>query len=130
MSTIELKSLDFFDLKLLDNKEGIFYVRDGKIFIYYGNSKLNIDADHPDTADPFELRSALEDNLPGCEPDTFKFGNTTAKRLDPTKDVKAKGIFCFWQHDEYFILNFVTENNRHHKGTVYLLRAGKATDSL
>lgn len=130
MTVRQLESLGFFDLKLLADQEGIFYVRDGEIFIYHSNGKLKINAEDPDAANPFGLTSTLEENLPGCSPDTFMIGERAAKRLDPTKDTKGDGYFWFWQKDEYFVLCFVTEDSKHHKGTVYMLRAGKATDYI
>lgn len=125
MTVRQLEKMDFFDLKLLAEKKGIFYVRDGEVFIYHGADKLKIDP-----AQPSEFDRVLSNEVLDPKPDTFLVGDKVGKRLDPTKDTKGNGYFWFWQRDEYFVLCFVTENNRHHKGTVYMLRAGKATDSL
>ncbi|QZA70646.1 hypothetical protein AH04_171 [Erwinia phage AH04] len=125
MTVRQLEEMDFFDLKLLAEKKGIFYVRDGEVFIYHGNDKLKIDPNHPGVIDPFKL----EENI-GVESTSLKIGDQTAQKLDPTKDTKGNGYFWFWQHEEYFVLCFITETSKHHKGTVYMLRAGNATDSL
>lgn len=130
MTVRQLEKMDFFDLKLLAEKKGIFYVRDGEVFIYHGIDKLKIDPKQPAVCDPLGLKSTLQDKLPGCEPNTFLIGDKVGTQLDPTKDTKGNGYFWFWQQDEYFVLCFVTEDSKHHKGTVYMLRAGKATDSL
>jgi hypothetical protein len=125
MTVRQLEEMDFFDLKLLAEKKGIFYVRDGEVFIYHGADKLKIDPNQPSAIDPFETKEKT-----GVEPNTFLMGDQVAKRLNPAKDTKGNGYFWFWQQDEYFVLCFVTEDSKHHKGTVYMLRAGKATDSL
>lgn len=125
MTVRQLADLDFFDLKNLADQKGIFYVRNGEVFIYHGADKLKIDPHQPATCDPFNTKEET-----GLDPDTFQFGDATAKKLDPTKDTKGNGTFHFWQHDDYFILHFVTENNKHHKGTVYVLKAGKVSEHI
>ena len=130
MAVYQLEEMDFFNLKLLKDKKGIFYVREGKVFIYTGADKIKIDPTQPAVADPLGLKSALEEKVPGCEPNPFLIGDKVGTQLDPTKDTKGNGYFWFWQREEYFVLCFVTETSKGHKGTVYMLRAGKATDSL
>ena len=130
MAIYQLEEMDFFQLKLLTDKKGIFYIRDGEVFIYQGVDKIKIDPTQPAECDPLGLKSTLKENLPGCKPDTFLIGDKVGTQLDPTKDTKGNGYFWFWQRDEYFVLCFVTENSKHHKGTVYMLRAGKATDFI
>lgn len=125
MAVYQLEEMDFFNLKLLKDKKGIFYVREGKVFIYTGADKIKIDPNQPSELDRILSKEVLD-----TKPDTFLIGDKAAKRLDPAKDTKGDGYFWFWQHDEYFVLCFVTENSKGHKGTVYMLRAGKATDSL
>lgn len=118
-----LKDMDFFALRLLADKKGTFYVRDGEIFVYQGAIRIEIDP---------EDGSAT--SLPGIEADPTgqkmthgKIGSVEFETLNPSKNIKLDGYFWFWQHDEYFVLVFV-HNARQFKPL--LLRAGKATDSL
>lgn len=131
MGVKQLEEMDFFDLKLLKDKKGTLYVRNNDVFIYSGDDKIKMNNNHPGTIDPFGIETILNDNLPGRNKSNVLFiGDKVIHKLDHTKDTKGEGHFWFWQVEEYFALCFVTENNKAHKGTVYLLHAGNATHSL
>lgn len=96
-----LKDLDFFEIKLLKNKQGTFYFREGKIFIYQGKDKLNIDVDDVFTIEGNQILHFTED-----------------------KDFQIEGHFYFWQKDNKYILNFISGNR------FFLLKGGVPTDSI
>jgi len=130
MTVKQLEEMDFFELKLLAEKKGTFYVREGEVFIYHGTDKLKMSSKQPSAIDPSTLPSKVEKDKPETNPDDMLIGNKVGTQLDVTKDIKCDGVFWFWQHEEYFVLCFITDTSKTHKGTVYMLRAGNATDSL
>lgn len=117
MAVYQLKEMDFFQLKLLADKEGVLYVRDGKMFIYTGADKIKIE--HSNDSD-FDLNDL---------PDSIRKLNPT-NQVDFGKDKKESGVFHFSQMDDGYILYFITQGNGKYKGTVHVLKCGNATDSL
>lgn len=106
-----VEQLDFFEIKLLENKYGTLIVRNGKAYIYVGSDKYHLTEGHPG-----EFDSEVEvDSLFKSKPMVFD------------KDVKIDGFFWLWQKDEYFVLVFF-DNKR--KQPPVLLRAGSALNSL
>lgn len=110
---MNIKDLDFFQIKLLNRKEGIFYVRDGKIFAYQGNVKYEMDVNQVKygKADPKEKVSVEDTGYP----------------LDPTKGITIKGFFWVWQDEEYFVLSFIDKTKKHNP---ILITAGNALQRL
>jgi hypothetical protein len=88
---IDLGSLDFFQMKLLHNKPGTFYIRNGEVFIYQGIDKYLVDPNRPAT---FELSS---------EP---TIDDLKLKDIDTSKDIKYDGFFVMNQIDQYYVLAF------------------------
>lgn len=127
MAVYHLEEMDFSQLKLLADKKGTFYVRDGEVFIYHGTDKIVMDNS---PSDPTGLGAVLKKNLPGSEPGSFMIGDKVATQVDSTKDTRGEGHFWLWQYEVYFILGFVTQTSKHHDGTVYILRAGNSLESL
>lgn len=117
MAVYKLKEMDFFQLKLLADKEGVLYVRDGKLFIYTGADKIKIEHSNDDGFDLNELPESIR-----------KLGPTN--QVDFGRDRKEPGVFHFSQMDDCYALYFVTQGSGKYKGAVHVLKCGNATDSL
>lgn len=125
MKTFQLREMDFFELKLLHKKKGVFYVRNGETFLYQGTDKIMVPAESAAVPSDTELESdeTLDDFL---------------ERMDIKRDqifiagadVRVEGYFHLSQFDEYYMLIFVTPNPKANKNNLIVLRCGNALDSL
>lgn len=83
--TIKQTELDFFECKLLDGKPATMYIRDGKMFIYAGDTKIEIDD-----------QETLSEKV------AYRVKNVTVQpsSYDHSKDIKVSGTMWFWQAED------------------------------
>lgn len=105
-----VEQLDFFEIKLLENKYGTLIVRKGKAYIYVGSDKYHLLEGEVNEYIPKD-----EDPLVGAKP--FKMD----------QDRKWDGKFFIWQNDDKFVLVFFDITR---KQLPLILRAGSALNSL
>jgi len=125
MKTYQLREMDFFEMKLLHEKKGVFYVRDGKTFLYHGADKIEV---------PDEPLSVPEDD--GIEDDETM--DEFLERMNIKKDqifkagsdVRCEGRFHLMQFNEYYTLVFLVPNYKTNKNKLIVLRCGNALDNL
>lgn len=94
-NVVKLTELDFFKSQVLGNKNGTFYIRDGKAFIYVDNGdKLLIDQN-------FGIQQNLD--FKGEFGEAENWGG-----FDLTKDLKYDGRMWFSHHgDGGYMLAFI-----------------------
>ncbi|QGH72006.1 hypothetical protein N1M2_143 [Klebsiella phage N1M2] len=110
-----VKELDFFRMKLQNNKAAAFYVRDGKAFYYVGPDRFDVDS----AANAVNYgKKALEENFDYDE---------EFKTMDLSKDLLLKGKMNLLQIQEYFILMFIDSSKQH---CPIVIRAGNALENL
>lgn len=71
-----IEKLDFFQIKMLEGKQGTLYIRDGKAYIYQGSDKYHLTEGSASEYIPRDIRT----------------GNLH-KPMDISKDTKVEGRF-------------------------------------
>lgn len=105
-----IEKLDFFQIKMLEGKQGTLYIRDGKAYIYQGSDKYHLTEGFVGEYVPRAENAVIAD-----------------KPMDLSKDVKVEGFFWLYQNEEHFAMAFIDSTRKH---PALLLRAGNALDSL
>lgn len=100
---MNIKDLDFPQMRLLDKKPGTLYVMDGKTFVYQGK-------------DRYDCGTGVD------KKDLIIRSENKWSVLDPTKDTTIDGYFWFHQEQDYFVLAFIDDERNH---LAIIIRSGE-----
>ena len=112
-----LEEMDFVDFQPMRDVEATLYIRDGKRFLYVGNTRINI---------------VTETEAQWAEPKgnlMFAFDEVFTAVKWEGKDIKSEGkIVQLMQEQRYYLIAFVPYDRKNHAVTV--LKVGDLTPEL
>ena len=115
--TFILEEMDFIDFQPFRDAEATLYIREGKIFLYAGDTKILVNSE------TVAVEKEPAENL------VFDFDVSITRLKWEGKDIKSEGrIVQLMQEERYFCIAFVPYHRKNHAVTV--LKAGDLTPEL
>lgn len=106
----DLDAIDFFELKLLNDKPATQYIRNGEMYYYVGSDKYTV--------------SVTDEHLLQSQVDGLK--DIQQSPIDLSKDMKREGNFIMGQKDEIYILSFISPSTKE----MFMCRCGNVLTDL